>query len=135
MNLLNLDNIIYNFPDNWRNPHWDETIKNNIKTIINSHLDKNINYEKIVTHNPQGEYGHYHHRTISKIVRDLLYNRNEQDKLYYFSFDKNKYVELPNIYNECINIYFEKEKQHNIKPLIGMKELSKISCITKEKII
>lgn len=38
-------------------------------------------WEKIVTHNPNGEYGHFHHKNISKWVSDLV---KDKSKLYYF---------------------------------------------------
>jgi hypothetical protein len=131
MNILKLNYIIYNFPDNWRNPKWDETIQNDIKNIINTNLDKHINYNKLITHNPHGEYGHYHHRMISKIVNLLLQDRNEKDKLYFFNFDDKYYKELPDIYNKCLKVYFEKMNQKETITVNGMKELSKISYIIK----
>ena len=47
-------------------------------------LRKIINYKDwdlIITHNPDGEYGHEHHKMTSKIVTNILKNK---DKLYYF---------------------------------------------------
>lgn len=38
----------------------------------------------IATHNPQGEYGHIHHRMVSNVVTDIYDELNLNTKLYYF---------------------------------------------------
>ena len=96
-----------------------KNIKNNIFNIIN-------NSKKIVTHNPQGEYGHYHHKIVSKIVTELVIDKN---KLYYFSFDKNSSLEFTNKYMKSFNGYFSNNLSD--KTVIGHKNLSKISKIVK----
>ena len=56
----------------------------NEKDIINEELDKIIksrDWDIIVTHNPEGEYGHKHHKMISQMVTN---NVEDKDKLYYF---------------------------------------------------
>lgn len=94
-------------------------IKNNIKNII-------CDSEKIVTHNPDGEYGHYHHKIVSKLVTELV---TDKDKLYYFSFDKNSSLEFNDKYIECFNNYFSDSSTD--KTVIGHKNLSKISNTIK----
>ena len=59
---------------NWQSYKKDITKKEN--KII-----KTKNWNIIVTHNPNGEYGNIHHRLISNIVTE---NTNNKDKLYYF---------------------------------------------------
>ena len=73
-------------------------IEKDLKTIINYK-----DWTTIVTHNPDGEYNHEHHKMTSEIVSK---NANK-DKLYYF----NKYYtkeELSNI-NYCMKELSEKE--------------------------
>jgi pyruvyltransferase len=134
MNILNLDYIMYSFPDyyNTGSLKWNNDVMTNITKLINKEL-KNINYHKIVTHNPHGEYGHYHHRVTSKIVTKLLQDRNEEYKLYYFGFNHNFYQELPKIYDTCLEVYFTKQQQNNDKSIQGHKQLSKISTIIRSK--
>lgn len=70
-------------------------IERDIVSVLN--LKK---WEKIVTHNPNGEYGHFQHIIISKIVTN---NVKDKDKLYYF----NKYItkrNLRNYSNELIEL-------------------------------
>jgi len=59
--------------------NWDSE-----KDIINEELNKIINsrdWDLIVTHNPEGEYGHKHHKMISEMVTNDV---KDKDKLYYF---------------------------------------------------
>lgn len=54
---------------------------------IASDIDVLINYKDwdiIVTHNPEGEYGHLHHILTSRILADSNRSNNTFDKLYYF---------------------------------------------------
>ena len=39
---------------------------------------------KIVTHNPDGEYGHIHHKKVSKYVTMILKKEDRTDQLVYF---------------------------------------------------
>ena len=58
----------------WTDEYQD--IEKELTKIIDSK-----NWDIIVTHNPNGEYGHKHHRKINKIVTS---NTNDKNKLYYF---------------------------------------------------
>jgi hypothetical protein len=117
---------IYEFIDNPYNLDVNYDIQNNIKLILKDNISDNT--KKIVTHNPNGEYGHYHHKIISKIVTEMIIDK---DKLYYFSFNINKYKEFDEKYLECFNGYF----LHCLNDLtvIGHRELSKISEIINYK--
>jgi len=59
--------------DSWE--YYYDDIKESLNQIINSR-----NWNSIVTHNPEGEYGHIHHQMTSSIVTDLT----SKEKLYYF---------------------------------------------------
>lgn len=53
---------------------------------IKDDLDKIINYKEwtlVVTHNPDGEYGHIHHKMTSAIVTDIM-KTETKNGLYYF---------------------------------------------------
>lgn len=68
-------------------------------------------YDKIVTHNPQGEYGHKHHIMTNHIVTYLVNKENLVDELYYFAkyytkneMDLNSNVKFPiQNYNKKMN--------------------------------
>ena len=92
-----------NFPDktndkvdNWSNNYYK--IEQEIKKIINYK-----NWDMIVTHNPNGEYDHIHHKMISTMVTKNV----DKNKLYYF----NKYYtkEELNDINYCIKEINESE--------------------------
>ena len=53
-----------------------ETIREELKSIIDSK-----DWDVIVTHNPDGEYGHKHHKMVNKIVTESV---SDKSKLYYF---------------------------------------------------
>lgn len=78
-----------NEKDNWDGCYYE--IEKEIKDIINYKK-----WNKIITHNPEGEYGHMHHIMISTMVS----LNSPKDKLYYF----NKYYtkEALNDVNYCI---------------------------------
>ena len=72
--------VILNYPDkvlgkrsNWKDNY--EDIKKDIKKIL-----EYKSWDFVVTHNPDGEYGHIHHKMTSKIVSSIYH----KDNLYYF---------------------------------------------------
>ena len=84
MNKTNSEYIILGYPDKTNNQRDDwvtsyDGIKRDLKVIVDSKK-----WNKIVTHNPDGEYGHIHHELVSKIMTEI----SDKDKLYYF----NKYL-------------------------------------------
>ena len=90
--------IILSFPDktNGKRDNWKsckKDIQREIKKEINSK-----DWDKIVTHNPDGEYGHIHHKKISKYVTMILKKEDKTNQLIYFgkyASKKNK-AELKN---------------------------------------
>ena len=118
-NKFNFEYKIFNYEDN----PYNLDINYNIQNKISEEIMKNIplEYNKILTHNPDGEYGHYHHRIVSKIVTNLNINKS---KLYYFSFNENQIQKFTDKYLECIQTYFG----NNIvdETVIAHKELSKM---------
>lgn len=86
--------IILSFPDktNGQRDNWDsckKQIKKKIKKIIDSK-----DWARIVCHNPDGEYGHIHHKMVSEMVTNIVKSENKTDRLMYFgkyTKKKNKY--------------------------------------------
>lgn len=81
MNETKDDYIMLNYPDktNFRRNNWDmyyDSIKKDLEKII-----KIKKWNKVVTHNLKGEYGHIHHLKTNKIVTELAKSNNN---LYYF---------------------------------------------------
>lgn len=90
--------------DRWDSCYND--ILNDLKSIVDSR-----NWNSIVTHNPDGEYGHIQHRMTSDITTSVA----DKDKLYYFGrYYTSDYIpDMPtldtNTYNrkmdELISVY------------------------------
>lgn len=110
MNLTHDDFVMLNYPDKiggkrskWIN--YKKNIKLDLKNIINL-KDWNI----IVTHNPDGEYGHIQHKLTSEIVTSLV----PLDELTYFEryYSKKNYnrltTPLPKIDNITYRVKVEK---------------------------
>lgn len=92
MRSINTDYIVLDYPDltNGKKDDW-KTSYDNIKMDLKKILDYK-KYNKVITHNPDGEYGHIHHQMTSEIVSDLV----NHEKLYFFD----KYYTLDDI-NNC----------------------------------
>lgn len=75
--ILKYPDLVNNKRDNWATSK--AKIINDIKYILS--LKK---WKTIVTHNPEGEYGHIHHKTLSMLVTDECIRENMEHELYYF---------------------------------------------------
>ena len=111
MKLTREEYIMLGYPDltNEQKDDWStvyKDIKKDLKEIINSKY-----WEKIVTHNPDGEYGHIHHIKTNRIVTEIT----DSEVLWYFGK------------------YFPKKNLDKIK---GMKTINeKTSKIKSEQLI
>ena len=76
--------IILNYPDktNGQRDNWN-SCKKAIQKDIQKEIDSN-NWDMIVTHNPNGEYGHIHHKMVSKFVTKIVKKEKKTKKLVYF---------------------------------------------------
>lgn len=82
--------IILNYPDkrNGRRDDWSDCrqqILKQLKMIIDSNQ-----WEIVVTHNPEGEYGHIHHKMTNQMVTSLMVQSNQLENLFYFDRYKKK---------------------------------------------
>lgn len=109
--------IILNYPDNPK--HIKSTWKN-VKNSIQNDIEYILNYKKwsgIVTHNPDGEYGHIQHKFTSFLVTNECVKLNNTDSLKYFEkFYKPNYI-LENNPKETLNekdIQLKKKLMNNI---------------------
>ena len=97
--------FIYDFPD-LGNSYWDFKTKKLIKDKLK---EINVeNYKIIVTHSPDGEYGHLSHIDTSKLVCDVY--KLYEEKIHFFDFDFNS-PKINLSVNKLINIYY------NLNPL------------------
>ncbi len=113
--------VMLNYPDktngvrnNWENHY--ELLEKDITLLVGMK-----NWEMIVTHNPDGEYGHIHHKLISEIVTNV----SDINKLYYFGkyykakeIDETKLLKVGNFSKkeDLINVY---KSQKFIKKKFG----------------
>lgn len=111
--------LILDYPDkvNGVRDDWSH-VKKGISKDINKIISSN-HWKKIVTHNPDGEYGHQHHILTSAIVTKQCTQLKTFDKLYYFGK------------------YYKKKKLKKISGLIPIhneKDLDKmLSLYTSQK--
>lgn len=77
--------IILNYPDN---PKGVKSDWKKEKASIKKDIDYILGYKKwnkIVTHNPEGEYGHIHHKMTNQIVTKECKKKDLTKNLYYFA--------------------------------------------------
>lgn len=93
--------IMLTYPDKIRGKrnNWD-TCRDKIQENVDQIISKK-EWNTVVTHNPDGEYGHIHHQMTSDIVTSTTQNLNLMDKLYYFG----KYVKKKNMDKEEYSSY------------------------------
>lgn len=84
MKKAKVQGVILNYPDktkgkrdNWKKCY--SKINQSIKQYIDSQ-----NWKQVVSHNPDGEYGHIHHKMVSKMVTKVMERENETQQLIYF---------------------------------------------------
>lgn len=89
--------IILNYPDktNGERDNWDG-VRDAIREELADYLSAK-EWKKIVTHNPDGEYGHIHHKMTNQIVTALCEEQGLDERLFYFGkyFKKSKLKEQP----------------------------------------
>lgn len=76
--------VIMSYPDKvgGKRDDWSK-VYDKIKTDINKIIDSK-NWSLIVTHNPNGEYGHVHHIMTNEIVTDICKAEDIVDNMFYF---------------------------------------------------
>lgn len=78
------EGIILSYPDktNGKRDNWEKDKESIYKTIY-EYVNKK-DWDKIVTHNKKGEYGHIHHKMVNEMVTKASIESNKSDVLYYF---------------------------------------------------
>ncbi len=112
--------FILNYPDRQFGirSHWfghEKRIQKDINVLL-SYRD----WKQIVTHNPDGEYGHIHHKKTSKFVTRAL---KEKTKLFYFGIYYSEDF-LKNNINQTIEPILEEELQ---------KKMQLVKCYTSQE--
>lgn len=127
LNLCKQYGIIFDYANCvniWNNNNYQKDIENTINYFL-----KEYNFNKIVTHNKYGEYGHEHHISVNNIVTKLILEQKKEDKLYYFAFDKHKV--LDNKIINIINIYFDNILENIEKDNIHVKNINLKNVVEK----
>lgn len=70
------------------------------------------NWTEIVTHNPDGEYGHIHHRLTSRLVKAAARQNTAMKKLYYFGTYYKKY-QLPRAKKHLVQLSWKTRTSKN----------------------
>lgn len=111
LNSLGAKGIILSYPDltNGKRNNWS-TVKNNIVNDMNTVL-KYKEWNMIATHNPEGEYGHIHHKMTSSYMRASTQSAGNFSRLYYFGkFYKPN--EIPTNLEANVSSYNQNKKRH-----------------------
>lgn len=113
------DGIILSYPDKvcGRRDDWEKVwdyIVSDIGEIIEAK-----NWEIIVTHNPDGEYGHIHHKLTSSIVTEKCKENGLDNLLWYFGKYYRK-SEVEKIYGDMRE--YDSEKQALKEHLLSLYE-------------
>ena len=96
MQVCDAQYLLLGYPDlnpdgrinDWKELEFD--IKATLKVIIGAK-----DWDRVVTHNPHGEYGHKHHRRLSRYMTCLYQHFIKKDNLFYFGiYYKEKYRKL-----------------------------------------
>ena len=88
--------IILSFPDKTKGKrdNW-KSCKKDIQREIKKEIDSK-DWDKIVTHNPDGEYGKLHHQMVSDMVTKVFQKSLKgKSKLYYFGHYYKKGEQIP----------------------------------------
>lgn len=96
--------IILEYPDNPNQikDNWSE-VKDSIYNDLH-YLVSLKSWNKVITHNPEGEYGHLQHKFTSMIVTNICVEAKKLDNLYYFE----KYMTREKVKEEIV-LLTEKE--------------------------
>lgn len=113
--------VILDYPDkiNGKKSDWKDVwdyITNDMQYLLNKK-----NFKQIVTHNPDGEYGHQHHKYISRIMTDLAKKDKITDKLVYFGIYYKKRILPPNmkrISDQDLAIKVQMTKEYKTQALV-----------------
>ena len=110
LKFTNNSGIILNYPDIEDNiiDDWSE-VENGILKDLSTILTYQ-NWDKIVTHGPDGTTGHYHHKKINQYVTEITKKFNSYKNLYYFQkfFKKDK---IPNYLPRINDIELEYKRK------------------------
>lgn len=99
--------IILDYPDKVNNKRDDwKTVKKAIQKDIRTLL-YNKKWTQIVTHNPEGEYGHQHHKMTSAMVSKEVRKQKQEKNLYYFG----KYIKKERLKDQQVTIKNKLSKQ------------------------
>ncbi len=111
------EGIILSYPDKvlGKRDDWEKVwdyIVSDIGKIIESK-----DWEIIVTHNPDGEYGHTHHKMTSRIVTEKCSENGKDNALWYFGKYYRK-SEVEKIYGDMRE--YDSEKQQEKEQLLSL---------------
>lgn len=102
MDIFQVERKMYNFPDLGNEPFTLDVLKDLeivLANIVNQPLVK-----KVVTHGPDGEYGHAAHKTISSIIKNVI---SDENRLHYFSFSKPGREKVSEKKQKAFDVYFD----------------------------
>lgn len=123
--LVQAKGFMYNYLDDPTHLSWDADTQRNIKDDLRDHL-RSSEITRIVTHGPDGEYGHYHHRMVSKLVTDTCRTLHKLNRLEYFDFDLSHVIPHSQLFTKCLSQYFSAKDINTDETIKGHLALSRM---------
>lgn len=105
LELTNNKGVILNFKDTLIRKKFKKQ-KNEIQEFLNKIITQK-KWDKVITHNKKGEYGHFHHKLVSHWVSEI-YKDTEYFKYhnrFYYWFKKKPSKDITNKKLELIKVY------------------------------
>jgi len=94
---------ILDFPDEPLT-HYPRSLLEELENVLRRYINSE-NIAEVITHNPDGEYGHELHKLLSKLSKKII---NDGSKLFYFDFQPKKNLFLSPKKKKALNVYFGK---------------------------
>ena len=101
MDVFQVERRMYDFPDLGDEPFTTDVLKD-LETVL-ANIVNQPSVKKVVTHSPDGEYGHAAHKTISSVVKSVI---SDENRLHYFSFSKPGREKVSAKKQKAFDIYF-----------------------------
>lgn len=105
--ILSYPDKILNFRSDWRINK--KNIQEDIATVLQYQ-----NWDKVVTHNKKGEYGHEQHKMVHKLTTSAFEETSQQGRLFFFGDYYTVFSEPLDLQRVGDNLYQEKRELANI---------------------
>ena len=124
MNMIGASFEIWDYPDEYEGTFDADQLKTDLKKVFRKNR-----FNRIVTHNLQGEYGHSQHKSLSRILHDLVCKD-------LYVFDKSDYVLPFHLLKKKLSLLsvYHSQMEGNIKQLMQYVIYESVVLSTQNKV-